>query len=185
MLGRHRTNFYNSIANEGIRVPPTLVTSYIENNERIPLNIKAKQTSPICSIETINQAKDLLRSVVIDGTADILADLPIAVSGKTGTTQNQSDGWFMGMVPNLVTGVWVGAEDRATHFETIAYGQGATMALPIWGQFMREVYLRPELGISSDDFIEPETLTIPLDCDKYIQEQTEENLEDLDEFGFL
>jgi len=79
--------FYNSIANEGIRVPPTLVTSYIENNERIPLNIKAKQTSPICSIETINQAKDLLRSVVTDGTADILADLPIAVSGKTGTSK--------------------------------------------------------------------------------------------------
>ena len=58
-------------------------------------------------------------------------DNPIA--GKTGTTQNQSDGWFMGMVPNLVTGVWVGGEDRAVHFRGITYGQGATMALPIWG----------------------------------------------------
>ena len=79
-----------------------------------------------------------------------------AIAGKTGTTQNQSDGWFMGMVPNLVTGVWVGAEDRATHFETIAYGQGATMALPIWGMFMKnamkmknwesqkKIFLRPK-----------------------------------------
>ena len=87
----------------------------------------------------------------------------------------------MGIVPNLVTGVWVGGEDRSIHFKDIAYGQGATMALPIWGQFMKEVYLKPELGISSEDFIEPEILTIPLDCDKYIQEMPED---DLDGFGF-
>ena len=62
------------------------------------------------------------------------------IAGKTGTTQNQSDGWFMGMVPNLVTGVWVGGEDRSVHFEDIAFGQGATMALPIWGQFMKNAY---------------------------------------------
>jgi penicillin-binding protein 1A len=68
-------------------------------------------------------------------------------------------------VPNLVTGVWVGAEDRATHFETIAYGQGATMALPIWGMFMKKCYENEELGISKEDFLPPEILNIPIDCE--------------------
>ena len=71
----------------------------------------------------------------------------------------------MGIVPNLVTGVWVGAEDRATHFETIAYGQGATMALPIWGLYMKKCYQSEALGISIEDFIAPEVLNIPLDCE--------------------
>ena len=71
----------------------------------------------------------------------------------------------MGMVPNLVTGVWVGAEDRATHFETIAYGQGATMALPIWGLFMKKCYENESLGISQEDFLAPEELNIPIDCE--------------------
>ena len=67
-------------------------------------------------------------------------ELTNPIAGKTGTTQNQSDGWFMGMVPNLVTGVWVGCEDRAAHFKTITYGQGASTALPIWGLFMKACY---------------------------------------------
>jgi penicillin-binding protein 1A len=71
----------------------------------------------------------------------------------------------MGMVPNLVTGVWVGAEDRATHFETIAYGQGATMALPIWGLYMKKCYENESLGISLEDFLAPEELNIPIDCE--------------------
>ena len=95
-----------------------------------------------------------------------------AIAGKTGTTQNQSDGWFMGIVPNLATGVWTGGEDRATHFETIAYGQGATMALPIWGMFMKN-WVCPECGVSKEDFEKPENLTIELDCSK--AEDSEEN----------
>ena len=86
------------------------------------------------------------------------------IAGKTGTTQNQSDGWFMGMVPNLVTGVWVGGEDRSVHFKDIAFGQGATMALPIWAMYMRDAYAITELGISMEDFEPPEILTIPIDC---------------------
>ena len=65
-------------------------------------------------------------------------ELTNPIAGKTGTTQNQSDGWFMGMVPNLVTGVWVGGEETATHFRSILYGQGASMALPIWAIYMKE-----------------------------------------------
>jgi penicillin-binding protein 1A len=107
------------------------------------------------------------------------------IAGKTGTTQNQSDGWFMGMVPNLVTGVWVGGEDRAVHFEDIAFGQGATMALPIWAMYMKGAYAIPELGISAEDFEAPEELTIPIDCtqqnptDSLLEENKKEDLEGL------
>ena len=86
------------------------------------------------------------------------------IAGKTGTTQNQSDGWFIGMVPNLVTGVWVGAEDRSVHFNNIAYGQGASMALPIWGVYMKSIYKDSTLMISKESFERPKKLGIDLDC---------------------
>jgi penicillin-binding protein 1A len=76
----------------------------------------------------------------------------------------------MGMVPNLVTGVWVGAEDRSVHFPTITYGQGATMALPIWGMYMKDLYADEELEISQEDFPRPEDLSIEVNCDNYYQE---------------
>ena len=106
-----------------------------------------------------------------------------AIAGKTGTTQNQSDGWFMGMVPNLVTGVWVGGEDRSVHFEDIAFGQGATMALPIWAQFMKNAYSNPDLGISDEKFQSPRVLTIPLDCEN-INIENETKKKDLEDLGF-
>src|SRR5699024_1466814 len=86
------------------------------------------------------------------------------IAGKTGTTQNQSDGWFMGMVPNLATGVWVGGENRSVHFPGIVYGQGATMALPIWGMYMKKVYANDSLQVSKAEFEKPEILTIDIDC---------------------
>ena len=92
------------------------------------------------------------------------------IAGKTGTTQNQSDGWFMGMVPNLVTGVWVGGEDRSIHFKSLTYGQGASMALPIWALYMKKNYADEELGISKDAFEEPEALSINVDCTKILEE---------------
>jgi penicillin-binding protein 1A len=99
---------------------------------------------------------------------DIITGYPYGfenpIAGKTGTTQNQSDGWFMGMVPNLVTGVWVGAEDRAAHFRSIAYGQGASMALPIWAIYMKSCYADEELGISKEAFEVPLELSINVDC---------------------
>ena len=94
------------------------------------------------------------------------------IAGKTGTTQNQSDGWFIGMVPNLVTGVWVGAEDRAIHFDDIAYGQGASMALPIWGVYMKSVYQDSTLLISKESFDRPKRFTIELDFNKFVIDST-------------
>jgi penicillin-binding protein 1A len=130
-----------------------------------------------------------LRHSTVDNPVykEIVTGYPYAfenpIAGKTGTTQNQSDGWFMGMVPNLVTGVWVGGEDRSVHFEDIAFGQGATMALPIWGQFMKKAYLNPDLGISLEDFPVPEIVTIPLDCENLNIESSKKK-KDLEDLGF-
>ncbi|RZJ51208.1 MAG: penicillin-binding protein [Flavobacterium sp.] len=86
------------------------------------------------------------------------------IAGKTGTTQNQSDGWFMGMVPNLVTGVWVGCEDRSARFKSLTYGQGATAALPVWAYFMKLCYADKDLQVSKSEFERPANLSIKVDC---------------------
>ena len=107
------------------------------------------------------------------------------IAGKTGTTQNQSDGWFMGMVPNLVTGVWVGCEDRSARFKTITYGQGATAALPVWGYFMKLCYADPELKVSKEEFERPANLSIKVDCytPRVVKDSTDIQ-QDTDEFDF-
>ena len=93
--------------------------------------------------------------------------MEIPIAGKTGTTQNQSDGWFIGITPDLVTGVWVGAEDRAVRFSSLSKGMGTNMALPIWGYFMNKVYADKSIDISKGDFEKPlEPLDINLNCDE-------------------
>lgn len=98
------------------------------------------------------------------------------IAGKTGTTQNCSDGWFIGITPNLVSGCWSGFEDRAIHFENMEWGQGATESLPVWANYMLKVYDNPALHIEQDvDFEKPKgPLTIEIDCDKY-KKQHEDN----------
>ena len=176
---------YGAFANQGIYVKPTMITR-IEDKNGTLLYQSSPETKDVISEESAYVTLNLLEGVTKFGSgARLRHDIPEeernpvyknivtgypykfenAIAGKTGTTQNQSDGWFMGMVPNLVTGVWVGAEDRATHFDDIAYGQGATMALPIWGTYMKKCYLNEALGISTEDFIIPEELNIPIDCE--------------------
>ena len=115
------------------------------------------------------QTKDVLFARAEPLEIEIITGYPYEfdnpIAGKTGTTQNHSDGWFMGMVPNLVTGVWVGGEDRATHFKTITYGQGASMALPIWANYMKGCYENEDLEISKEEFEKPEQLTIITECE--------------------
>ena len=108
------------------------------------------------------------------------------IAGKTGTTQNQSDGWFMGIVPNLATGVWVGAEDRAVHFPDIGRGQGASMALPIWALYYKKLYADKELNISNKGFSKPRNLNIEVNCEddnKQKEGRKTENIEEPDEFN--
>ena len=110
------------------------------------------------------------------------------IAGKTGTTQNQSDGWFIGMVPNLVTGVWVGCEDRSARFKSITYGQGATAALPVWGYFMEKCYEDKDLQISTDEFERPDNFAIKVDCwtapkASVATDSTDTEEQNTDEFG--
>ncbi|WP_366185936.1 transglycosylase domain-containing protein [Flavobacterium ovatum] len=106
------------------------------------------------------------------------------IAGKTGTTQNQSDGWFMGMVPNLVTGVWVGCEDRSARFKSITYGQGATAALPVWGYFMKLCYNDPELKVSKEAFDRPPNLSIKVDCYTAPKAKDSTAIQNNEEFSF-
>lgn len=188
---------YGVFANQGIYIEPTVITRIEDKNgtvlyENIPL------TRDVISAESAYVTVKLLEGVTEGGSGGRLrrtwegdnfykkymTGYPYGftnpIAGKTGTTQNQSDGWFMGMVPNLVTGVWVGAEDRSAHFNTLTYGQGATMALPIWGYFMKMCYQDEELNVSKSAFTKPEHVSIETDCDKWKSENSQPD--ETDEF---
>ena len=100
---------------------------------------------------------------------------------KQGTTQNHTDGWFIGFVPNLVTGVWTGAEDSSVRFRDLNLGQGANMALPIWGLYMQKIYEKNNLNISKENFKIPKNgVSVNLDCDKEKQRNNDILEEDFD-----
>jgi penicillin-binding protein 1A len=112
---------------------------------------------------------DILRAVINGGTGAALRythglGANIDIGGKTGTTQNNSDGWFVGFTPQFCLGVWVGHADRNVHFMSTLYGQGAAMALPIWGYTMKAVYEDPELAVRPRAFEAPEELRVETDC---------------------
>ncbi len=196
---------YSTFANKGIYVKPITITRIEDKNGTVLYEV-APETQDVLSEESAYVTLNLMKGVTESGSGQrlrhnvatenyayqkVVTGYPYEfnnpIAGKTGTTQNHSDGWFMGMVPNLVTGVWVGGEDRAVHFEEIAFGQGASMALPIWALYMKSVYADETLGISQEDFEAPEKVTIPIDCDEIDQEllmpETKEG-ENLDELGF-
>ena len=195
---------YGTFVNQGVYVKPVMVTR-IEDKNGTVLYEYVPETKDVLSKEVSYAMVNLMEGVTQGGSGtrlrttgtnkkkkeydEIITGYPYEfknpIAGKTGTTQNQSDGWFMGMVPNLVTGVWVGGEDRATHFKTITYGQGASMALPIWGLYMKKNYENKELGVSDGEFPEPSDMTINLDCTKPVEDpnkpnDTDDDLEDLD-----
>lgn len=197
---------YSAFANKGIYVAPVVVTRIEDKNGTVIFQA-APVTKDVLSEESAYVTLKLLEGVTEAGSGvrlrhrgadktnpifrDIVTGYPYEfdnpIAGKTGTTQNQSDGWFIGMVPNLATGVWVGGEDRSIHFETIAYGQGATMALPIWATFMKQAYADSTLTVSKEGFTAPNLLTIPLDCDSLSALQQQKSFfekEDLSELGF-
>nr|WP_234406346.1 penicillin-binding transpeptidase domain-containing protein [Prolixibacter bellariivorans] len=125
---------------------------------------------------------NLMEGVVNEGTSQRLRWHPVYghltadIAGKTGTTQNQSDGWFIGITPELVTGVWTGADLRSIHFKGIHFGQGANMALPIYGRFMNKVYADSTLNLSQDTkFDRPPNFNINLNCDEVNKQNSQKN----------
>jgi Membrane carboxypeptidase/penicillin-binding protein len=144
---------YTSFANRGIRTKPMFVTRIEDKNGAIITHF-SPQMSEIFSEKTSFKMLSMLRAVIDQGTGMRLRGrygLRGEIGGKTGTTQNNSDGWFMGVTPRLVAGVWVGGEERDIHFDFTNEGQGANMALPIWGIFMKKVYADKQLGYSETD----------------------------------
>jgi len=148
------TGAYATFANKGMRVEPNMLLRIEDKNGTVLADFTPK-TNEVLSEESAYVVLELLKGVTTAGSGvrlrtsehyykDIITGFPYEftnpIAGKTGTTQNHTDGWFMGVVPNLATGVWTGGEDRAVHFENIAEGQGATMSLPTWALFMKKVY---------------------------------------------
>ena len=174
---------YTTFANKGVYTEPIFITR-IEDKNGVILQEFSPKTNEVMSAQDAYVVVDLLKGVTTGGTGarlrsswgtytnDVVTGFPYKftnpIAGKTGTTQNNADGWFMGMVPNLITGVWGGCEDRSAHFGATYYGQGATISLPVWALFMRKCYENPDLGISKGDFEKPiEPLSIELNCAMY------------------
>lgn len=189
---------YSTFANKGLRVSPIMVTR-IEDKNGTVLQEFVPETKEVLSEESAYVILDLMKGVTQVGSGarlrsgwssakDAATGFPYKftnpIAGKTGTTQNQSDGWFMGIVPTLATGVWTGGEDRATHFAGLRYGQGATMALPSWALFMKKCYADESLNLGKEDFEKPANISINLDCSKEAisneGEGIEQNTDDID-----
>lgn len=179
---------FSTFANKGSYTKPIMVTR-IEDRNGIVLYQDATPSHAVMSEESSYAIIKLLEGVTKNGTGARLRaswanyqapdpgktkyvtgypwNFKNPIAGKTGTSQNQSDGWFVGMVPNLAAGAWVGCEDRAAHFRSMTYGQGATSALPIWAVFMKKCYADPTLHVSKGEFEAPSTpMTISLSCER-------------------
>ena len=175
---------YTAFVNKGIRTAPLFVTR-IEDNDGNVLATFSPQVNEVISESSAYKMLIMLRAVINEGTGGRirrLYNITADMGGKTGTTNNNSDGWFMGFTPHLVSGCWVGGEERDIHFDRMADGQGASMALPIWGIYMNKVYADKALGYSQED-----TFDIPdgFDpCKDKVAELEEENTSRLDDLFF-
>jgi penicillin-binding protein 1A len=166
---------YTTFANHGIRTAPMFV-SRIEDHEGNVIAQFQSRMNEVISAESANKMLVLLRAVIDEGTARRIRNrynIEGEIGGKTGTTNRNSDAWFMGITPQLVSGCWVGGEDRDIHFDSMSMGQGATMALPIWAYYMKKVYADKSLGYSPDVKFD-----VPEDFDPCHSEDSE-----MEEFG--
>jgi len=180
-------------ANKGVYIEPIFVTRIEDKNGNV-IQTFVPNKNEAMSEETAYLMLKLMQGVVASGTGGWLHSrygLRYPIAGKTGTTDDNSDGWFMGITPDLVTGVWVGCDDMRIHFRSTALGQGANMALPIWALYMQKVYADKDLNISKEDFEKPSRpLSVETNCSKYNREHPEEqsidtwNSENFEDVGF-
>lgn len=162
----------STFANKGTYIQPTFITRIEDKNGKV-LEEFIPNSDEVFSEEKAYVMIQLMQGVVQYGTGARLRGskfkLTNQIAGKTGTTQKNADGWFMGLTPDLVAGCWVGGEDRSVHFNSIVEGQGASMALPIWGKFFRKIYDDKHLKVGKGDFPRPKNLdpNLEIDCSKY------------------
>ncbi|MDN0071997.1 transglycosylase domain-containing protein [Bacteroides caecigallinarum] len=175
---------YTAFVNKGIRTAPLFVTR-IEDNDGNVLATFSPQVNEVISESSAYKMLVMLRAVINEGTGGRvrrLYHITADMGGKTGTTNNNSDGWFMGFTPSLVSGCWVGGEERDIHFDRMADGQGASMALPIWGIYMNKVYADKTLGYSQEEKFDIPDEFDP--CKDKVSELEEENTSRLDDLFF-
>ena len=175
---------YTAFVNKGIRTAPLFVTR-IEDNDGNVLATFSPQVNEVISESSAYKMLVMLRAVINEGTGGRvrrLYNITADMGGKTGTTNNNSDGWFMGFTPSLVSGCWVGGEERDIHFDRMADGQGASMALPIWGIYMNKVYADKTLGYSQEEKFDIPDEFDP--CKDKVTELEEENTSRLDDLFF-
>ena len=172
----------STFANQGVYIKPMFVTRIEDKNGNVIQRFTPEETEAMSEV-TAYKMVELMKGVVQSGTGVRLRSLygfknPIA--GKTGTTQKNSDGYFMGITPDLTTGVWVGAEDRSVHFRSTRLGQGSHTALPIWAKYMRKVYDDKNLKISQGDFTKPYAPGVDLDfnCWQYNDNESDEFIDE-------
>ena len=170
---------YSTFANKGVYTEPQYILRIEDKNGAVLQDFVPRKVEAI-SEETAYLVLNLMKGVTLFGTGARLRGSKYGftnhIAGKTGTTQNNSDGWFMGITPDLVSGAWAGCEDRSIHFRTTQLGQGANTALPIWGLYMKKVYADPTLNYSKDDFEIPQKpLGVELDCKQYKKPAEQQN----------
>lgn len=159
-----------TFANKGTYIQPTFITRIEDKNGKV-LEEFIPTTDEVFSEQNAFAIIQLMRGVVDYGTGSRLRgrfNLRNEIAGKTGTTQNNADGWFMGLTPELVAGCWTGGEERSVHFNSTNEGQGASMALPIWGKFFQKIYADKSLKMTKAGFKVPANMgDVELDCSKY------------------
>ncbi|MEE1143504.1 MAG: transglycosylase domain-containing protein [Bacteroidales bacterium] len=162
----------STFVNKGIHKEPIFITKICDNKGMVLEVFNSKSNSALDE-ETSFLVLELMKGVVDGGTGGRLRfryGLTSTIAGKTGTTDNNSDGWFIGLNPKLATAVWVGGELRSIHFRSTALGQGASMALPVYGLFMKRCEKDSKLNFYKGDFDRPPTISIDMDCSNYVQE---------------
>ena len=173
----------STFANKGTYIQPTFISRIEDKNGKV-LEEFIPNSNEVFSEEKAYTMIQLMRGVVQEGTGSRLRGakykLNNQIAGKTGTTQHNADGWFIGLTPELAAGCWVGGEDRSIHFNSILEGQGASMALPIWGKFFVKVYADKSIKLSKSDFTKPKNLdpNLEMDCSKYDDQPLEGNTEE-------
>ncbi|UCG26616.1 MAG: transglycosylase domain-containing protein [Bacteroidales bacterium] len=175
---------YATFANKGVYTEPLYVTRIEDRNGNVISRFQPRIEEAI-SEENAYLMINLLEGVITEGTAGRIRwkyELMNQIGGKTGTTQNHSDGWFMAVTPSLVVGVWTGWEERSIHFETLSLGGGSNMALPICGVFLKKLYEDESFGIlQTEKFEPPLQFEIELNCEQYEQENRQYDFDKVDE----
>jgi len=187
---------FSTFANKGIYIKPQIITRIEDKNGNIIFE-EIPESQDVLNPDIAYSVIKLMEGVTEEGTGKRLRwggsglsknykySFTNPIAGKTGTTQNNSDGWFIGIVPNLCTGIWVGCEDRSARFKRTHLGQGTTMALPIWGLYMDACYKDDKLNVSKDPFERPKNLSIKVNCYTPVVKDTIDFDQAVDEFSFI